>query len=183
MSSFHILGESKSPYSLIVDLEGKIIPLSVTMSLDIGEVINRLDKEYICIGSGEFLAEKESYNCEEIRAYIARKDDLATVRNIFKIWSEKSSLEDGKEVTIKGILKSNTKSSPIVWNENGDILFSIMSKREEVLVRFIEKNLKFIKGIDIKEPEKLRGVKVYINGLALKKSQKWEIQGRTLLKI
>lgn len=73
-----------SIYSLIVDLENKTVPLGVTMALNLGDIINRLEKEYICIGSGETLGGKQTFKVEEIRATIVRRDDLATIRTFFQ---------------------------------------------------------------------------------------------------
>ncbi|MHA1650786.1 MAG: hypothetical protein ACTSYB_11375 [Candidatus Helarchaeota archaeon] len=56
----------------------------MTASLNLGTVINRLDKEWICIGSGEKLGTEDTFKVEEIRCYIVQKGDLQTVREIYE---------------------------------------------------------------------------------------------------
>ncbi|NVM02122.1 MAG: hypothetical protein HWN67_07285 [Candidatus Helarchaeota archaeon] len=166
-------------------MKGETEPLGVTMGLDLGEVINRMDEEFICIGSGEILEGIKTFNLEEIRAYIVRKNDLNTVKNIFKKWTkQKSSLEMKKEVTLKAFLGTKDKKSLIVNFENGDTLISLILDDKEVRVRFIGKNLKFIKGFIPNQKQVLQGIPVYVHGLALLKDpQKWEIQGRALMTV
>ena len=177
--------DRKYPYSLITDLEGEAEPLGVTMVLDLGEVINRMEKEFICIGSGEILKGIKTFKLEEIRGYIVRRDDLKTVRSIFNKWIKpKSTLETEKEVTLKGLLETKDKTSPLIHKEVSDTIISILLEEGEVQVRFIEKNLQFIKGFDLAEIDEHRGIEIYIHGLAiLTESRKWEIQGRALLTV
>ncbi|NVM53534.1 MAG: hypothetical protein HWN66_07495 [Candidatus Helarchaeota archaeon] len=175
--------EKTSPYSLIIDLEGKTTPLGVTMTLDLGTVINRMDKELICIGSGEVLGGKQTFKIEEIRALIVRRGDLKTVRSIFENWVQpKNPLEDGKEMAIQGVLGTKDEATPIVRTENGDTLISVIHDDTVIPVRFIKDAFAHIVGVNLEQEATLRGTEVYIYGLALlTEDQNWEIQGRALL--
>jgi hypothetical protein len=174
------LPKKSSPDSLIIDLENKTKPLGVTMALDLGDVINRLGKEYICIGSGEPLDGKKTFKVEEIRATIVRQADLATVRVLFQKMLQ-PKLKNGKDIVIKGVLSTQDKSSPKV-EETGDHA-SILLKETNMIVRprFNKENLKFIRDI---APSKVADTEVYAFGLALQtKSKQWELLGRALLPV
>jgi len=168
-----------SPYSLIIDLENKTKPLGVTMALNLGDVINRSDKEYICIGSGETLGGKKTFKVEEIRATIVRNDDLATVRAIFQKMLQ-LKLKDGKDIVIKGVL-SKDKTSPN-GEKTGDHAIILMKETKTIVQpRFNKENLKFIRDI---APSKVADTEVYAFGLALQtKSKQWELLGRALLPV
>ncbi len=178
MSPKNFFKSLEHPYSLIVDLLGETEPLGVTMSLDLGDVINRMDKEYICIGSGEILGDIKNHKLEEIRAYIVRKDDLNTVRKILqKFYKEKSTFKPGMEITLKGSI-DNKKV------RNGDILFKFYStfKGSKVRIRINNKNLKFVKGLDIEKRESYEGRSVFVHGpLIFKDWANLELQARALI--
>ncbi|MFX1449590.1 MAG: hypothetical protein ACFFCM_02035 [Promethearchaeota archaeon] len=185
MSPHHFLRTPDNPYSLIVDLLGETEPLGVTMGLQLGDIINRMDKEYICIGSGEMLGGIENFKVEEIRAYIVERENLNTVRNIFKNWvKSKSTLQINKEVTLKGFIKANPGEEPIFQDENNDtiISFRVFGVKFRFLIRFIKKNLRFIKGLNLLDVGSFEGVPIYIHGLAfIKDYQTWEILARSLI--
>ncbi len=169
-----------STYSLIVDLENKTAPLGVTMALNLGDVINRSGKEYICIGSGETLGGKKTFKVEEIRATIVRSDDLATVRVLFQKMLQ-TKLKNGKDIVIKGVLSTQDKTSPNA--EKSGAHASILLKETKTIVkpRFNKENLKFIRDI---APSKVADPEVYAFGLALQtKSKEWELLGRALLPV
>jgi hypothetical protein len=170
-------------YSLIYDLEGDSPPIRATATFDLGTVINRLSRDWVIIGSGEILGAKEIFKGEEIRCLVVRRDDLATVRKVFKDWLQKDSkLEPEKEMVLKGILETKDASSPVINNENDETLISILVDDIALQARFTKENLKFIQGIDINQPASLRGIEIYVLGhLIQNASQQWEILGRALL--
>ena len=175
--------EKPSPYSLIVDLENKTKPLGVTMALDLGDVINRLEKEYICIGSGETLGGKETFKVEEIRATIVRSADLATIRALFQKMAQ-PKLKKGKDIVIKGVLGTQDKTAPVVEMVGDHLIISLLYHDQIVKLRFFRKNLKFIRELEILTPSSVAGTEVYAFGLVLQtKSKQWELVGRTLLPV
>ena len=172
-----------SIYSLIVDLENKTVPLGVTMALNLGDIINRLEKEYICIGSGETLGGKQTFKVEEIRATIVRRDDLATIRTFFQKMLQ-PKLKKGKELVIKGVLSTPDKTAPIIEKVGDHAIISLMHNEQIVKLRFTKENLKFIRDIEILTPASVAGTEVYVFGLALQtKSKQWELLGRALLPV
>lgn len=169
-----------SPDSLIVDLENKKEPLGVTMALNLGDVINRSGKDYICIGSGETLGGKKTFKVEEIRATIVRQGDLVAVRVLFQKMLQ-TKLKNGKDIVIKGVLSTQDKSSPKA-EETGDHVVILMKETKTIVKpRFDKENLKFIRDI---APSKVADTEVYAFGLALEtKSKQWELLGRALLPV
>jgi hypothetical protein len=175
--------KKSSPYSLIIDLENKTKPLGVTMALDLGDVINRLDTEYICIGSGEILGGKKTFKVEEIRASIVRSADLATIRVSFQKMLQ-SKLKKGKDIVIKGVLGTLDKAAPISEKVGDQVIVSLTHNNQIVKLRFTKENLKFIRDIEISTPSSGAGTEVYAFGLALQtKSKQWELLGRALLPV
>jgi len=185
MTPHHFLIKPEHPYSLIVDLKGETKPLGVTMSLDLGTVINRMEQELICIGSGEIFGGTRTYDSEEIRAYIVRENDLETVKTILKKWAQKQPiLKDKEEITLKGLIGTKKHESLLHQYENGDISISVLSKEEEIWVKFIKKNIKYIRGLNFNRPKDMEGISVYLHGLALfTESKGWEIQGRVMITV
>ncbi len=175
--------EKTGTYSLIVDLNEDSTLLGVTAAFDLGTVINRLNREWICIGSGERLGGKETFKIEEIRCSIVRENDFKTVRMLFEKWFQREKTpEPGKEMVLKGILDSKDKGAPIIQKRNGDTLISVLSNNTVIHVRFLEINLKYTQQIDMQQEDNLRGTEVYVLGLVLQTpSQEWEIQGRAIL--
>ncbi len=177
--------EKASTYSLIYDLQQKGTPLGVMAAFKLGTVITRLDREWICLGSGEKLGGKATFKIEEIRCSVVREGDLATVRNIFKDWIRKDKkLKSGKEMALQGVLGTKDPKLPIVQTEKDDTLISLISGNEVILIRFIKENLKYIQGLNLKTPDSPPKTNVYVYGLVLQtKSKQWEIQGRALLPV
>ena len=175
--------EKKGIYSLIYDLEGDSPPIRATATFNLGTVINRLSREWIVIGSGEKLGDKEVFKGEEIRCTVVRRNDLATVRKVFNDWLRKDrKLEPGKEMVLKGILDTKDPSFPISSTENDETLISILVDDKALQARFTKGNLKFIQGIDLTQPASLRGMQIYVLGhVTQTDSQQWEILGRSLL--
>ena len=172
-------------YSLIYDLEEKSDPIGTTAVFDLGTVISRLSRDWVVIGSGEKLGDKDTYKIEEIRCIVLRRDDLNAVREVFKKWSQKGEkLESGKEIVIEGLLDTKDSTLPIIQKEGDDTLISVIYKEISIQARFAEENLKFIKGIDLEQDAALRGTEVYVCGLVIQtESNQWEILGRSLLPV
>lgn len=169
-----------SPNSLIVDLENKKEPLGVTMALELGDVINRSGKEYICIGSGEILGGKKTFKVEEIRATVVRSNDLANVRVIFQKMLQ-TKLKNGKDIVIKGVLSTQDKTSPNAEKSGEHATILMKETKTIVKPRFNQENLKFIRDI---APSKVADTEVYAFGLVLEtKSKEWELLGRALLPV
>jgi hypothetical protein len=177
--------EKTGIYSLIVDLEQESAPLGVTASFDLGTVIKRLNREWICIGSGERLGENYTFKTEEIRCTIVRENDFKTVRSVFEKWVQKDkTLEPGKEMVLKGVLGTKDKASPIIQIKKADTFISVLIDNKVIVVRFLKENLKYIQQIDIQQEATLRGTEVYVLGLVLQTpSHEWEIQGRATLPV
>ena len=175
--------DKRGTYSLIVDLEGKNEPKGVTATLELGEVIWAYG-DFICIGSGEILGGNQTYQIGETQMRIIRKGDLNSVRNIFEKWTQQSNvLESAKELVIKGTLGASDETIPIIRSEKNDTLISVIYNNTNVQVRFHQENLKFVQGMDLQQGDALRGVEVYVCGLAVKKDSDWEILGRSLISV
>lgn len=176
--------EKRGTYSLIVDLEGKLKPYGVTATLSLGTVIWAYG-DFICIGSGEFLGGRRTIKIEETRMRIVKREDLKTIRFIFERWVQQNNiLENEKELVLKGSLGTQDNISPIISTKDDETLIFVNLNNTSVQVRFIKESLQYIKGIDIQKNASLRGIEVYVCGLALlTEARKWEILGRSLLRV
>ena len=173
------------PYSLIIDSENLEDIKATTRSLNLGDIINWLGKEYICIGSGEIFGEKD-YNLQEIRANLVERMNIDELRKIFGKLVRKNEIPKLSNDAI-WIGRINTIYRPedeeidvpsvIFYLKISDGINSI-----NIPARFTELNKKYIYGLDFEKPRTIINKNMYIFGYVEGKKE-IEIIGRAILPI
>lgn len=173
------------PYSLIIDSENLEDIKAVTRSLNLGDVINWLGKEYICIGSGEIIGEKD-YNLQEIRADLVEKMNIDKLRTIYGKLVRKNEIPKpnndaiwiGRTATIyRPEDEEIDVPSVIFYLKISDGFNSI-----NIPARFTELNQKYIYGLDFEKPRTIINKNMYIFGYVEDKEE-IEIIGRAILPV
>ncbi|TFF89299.1 MAG: hypothetical protein EU549_01095 [Promethearchaeota archaeon] len=175
-----------NPYSLIVDKENCKDLVAVTRKLEIGDIIEWIGKQYICIGSGDLLG-KSNFNLQEIRAILLERMNINEVREVYKrlLRKEKIPIPDQEGLWIG---KINSIYRPEGNNVDEDlIIFYLKFEDKEnhkvvsIPAQFDHRNVKWIIGLDFDNPQSIINREVYILGYLSEKDGK--IAGRAIMPV
>ncbi|MBD3227462.1 MAG: hypothetical protein GF329_04665 [Candidatus Lokiarchaeota archaeon] len=177
--------QTENPYSLIVDRDDCKNFTAVTRNLEVGDVIEWLGKEYICIGSGDLVG-KSDFNLQEIRARLLEKMNIAKVREVYQkiLKTDKIPLSEEEGLWI-GKITSIYRPEDSIIDEDLIIFylqFEDKKNKKKVLLpaQFDHRNMKFIIGLDFDDPASLINREVYILGFY---SENGTITGRAIIPI